>query len=77
MFEAILTIIISLNLNVTIVDEQTLQLPCDELTRLKSSEEFIRLEQKGVIHDLKIIHDDRMLEDIVIVPEVDPTIQHE
>jgi hypothetical protein len=71
MFEAIITILISLNLHFTVVeDNRSIQLTTDELNRLKTNDEFINKTQEGTIHDLVIIHSD--IDQIIIVPDVDP-----
>lgn len=72
MLETLITILISLNMQFGITTNGELTLPNGNLKLLMEDRGFIEKVNDGTIHDLGYYTDEMSLDDIVVVPDVDP-----
>ncbi len=72
MFDILVTIALSLNLNFSIINEKSISFKHDDINTLTSSQRYREGVSNGSIHDIQIICDDKSFYDIIIFPDVDP-----
>jgi hypothetical protein len=72
MLQTLITILISLNIQYGITTNGNLSLPNGNLKLLMEDKNFKEKVNNGTIHDLSYFTDDITLDDIVVVPDVDP-----
>ena len=75
MLETLITILLSMNLNFTVINDEKIQLSSQSIIILSSNPDFIEKSMNGEINYLLEPKSDNYWYDIVIIPDVDPIIE--
>ncbi len=75
MLETLITILLSMNLNFTVINDEKIQLSTQSIISLSTNEDFIEKSKNGEINYLLEPKSDNYWYDIVIIPDVDPIIE--
>lgn len=75
MLETLITILLSMNLNFTVINNEKIQLSTQSIISLSTNEDFIEKSKNGEINYLLEPKSDNYWYDIVIIPDVDPIIE--
>ena len=72
MLSALISILISLNLEFTVINESSVAMPKYSFEVMTSSDEFNNGCKDGSLYDLKFYFDDKLEQEVVVLPDVDP-----
>ena len=72
MLSVLVSILVTLKLEFTVINENSIAMPMKSFEVMTTSEEFQRGCYDGSIHDLEYYFDYRLEQEVIVTPDIDP-----